>query len=413
MMTKKSRTIFLVDIQSFFAAVEEAADPSLKGKKVVVCGDPEKRHGITLAANPAAKKCGVKTAMPIWQVKNLCPDAVFVRPRMSKYIEASVRITDILNQFTDEVEVFSIDEQFLDVTNVMSLFGSADEIACKIQERIYNEVGVYAKVGIGDNKIQAKMACDNFAKKNETGIFRLNADTYRPLTADLPIVKLFGVGNRMRRNLERIGVYTIGDLANRPPADMQKRFGINGQVLWLSSHGIDYSPVTNNSTEKHKSVGNSITLPRDYERQEDIEIVLLELSEEVGRRVRGIGMKARTVNVYIRGADLEAYNGFNRQLTLPAPTSDTLEIYDTCRIIFSEHWNGTPIRSVSVSLTQLEDYLEVQLDLFDDVVKNERISTAMDQIRNKYGKTSIFRASSLLPKGLFFDRANKIGGHQK
>lgn len=412
-MTKKTRTIFLVDIQSFFAAVEEAADPSLKGKKVVVCGDPEKRHGITLAANPAAKKCGVKTAMPIWQVNNLCPDAVYVRPRMSKYIEASVQITDILNQFTDEVEVFSIDEQFLDVTNVLTLLGSAEEIARKIQERIFNEVGVYAKVGIGENKIQAKMACDNFAKKNAEGIFRLNTTTYQSLTADLPVIKLFGVGSRMRRNLERVGIYTIGDLANRPVADMKRRFGINGHVLWLSARGIDYSPVTNNSTEKHKSVGNNITLPRDYERLEDIEVVLLELSEEVGRRVRGIGMKARTVNVHIRGADLAPGNGFNRQLTLPTPTADTLEIYETSRAIFAEHWNGTPIRSIGVSLSQLEDYYELQLDLFADVVKGEQISTVMDQIRNKHGKTSIFRASSLLPKGLFFDRANKIGGHQK
>lgn len=412
-MGKKTRTIFLVDIQSFFAAVEEADNPALKGKKVVVCGDPEKRHGITLAANPAAKKCGVKTAMPIWEVLNLCPDATFVRPRMSKYVEASIKITDILNQFTDEVEAFSIDEQFLDITNVISLFGSPEQIAVKIQERIYNEVGVLAKVGIGENKIQAKMACDNFAKKNKKGIFRLNSSNYQQLTADLPVNKLFGVGPRMRRNFERIGVYTIGDLARRPLSDLVKRWGINGHVLWMSAQGIDHSPVTNNSTETHKSVGNSITLPRDYEEKEDIEIILLELAEEVARRVRGIGLKARTINVHIRGADLESHNGFNRQLTLPSPSDDTLEIYESCRTIFDTHWNGTPVRSIGVNLTQLEDCYEVQLDLFCDIEKNERIGIVMDEIRSKYGKTSIFRASSLLPKGLFFDRANKIGGHQK
>ncbi len=412
-MGKKTRTIFLVDIQSFFAAVEEADNPALKGKKVVVCGDPEKRHGITLAANPAAKKCGVKTAMPIWEVLNLCPDATFVRPRMSKYVEASIKITDILNQFTDEVEAFSIDEQFLDITNVISLFGSPEQIAVKIQERIYNEVGVLAKVGIGENKIQAKMACDNFAKKNKKGIFRLNSSNYQQLTADLPVNKLFGVGLRMRRNFERIGVYTIGDLARRPLSDLVKRWGINGHVLWMSAQGIDHSPVTNNSTETHKSVGNSITLPRDYEEKEDIEIILLELAEEVARRVRGIGLKARTINVHIRGADLESHNGFNRQLTLPSPSDDTLEIYESCRTIFDTHWNGTPVRSIGVNLTQLEDCYEVQLDLFCDIEKNERIGIVMDEIRSKYGKTSIFRASSLLPKGLFFDRANKIGGHQK
>lgn len=412
-MKNKTKTIFLVDIQSFFAAVEEADNPELKGKKVVVCGDPEKRHGITLAANPAAKKCGVKTAMPIWEVLNLCPDATFVRPRMSKYVEASIQITEILNQFTDEVEVFSIDEQFLDITNVLSLFGSAEQIACNIQERIYNEVGVYAKVGIGENKIQAKMACDLFAKKNREGIFRLNPHNYQQLTADLPVNKLFGVGGRMRQNLERIGVYTIGDLARRPLADLEKRWGINGHVLWMSAQGIDYSPVKNNSTERHKSIGNSITLPRDYEEKEDIEIILLELAEEVARRARAMDFKARTVNVYIKGADLKENNGFNRQLTLLSPSDNTLEIYETCRIIFDNYWNGTPIRSIGVNLTQLEDSYEVQLELFSDVEKNEKIGTVMDEIRRKHGKTSIFRASSLLPKSLFFDRANKIGGHQK
>jgi DNA polymerase-4 len=412
-MEKTTRTIFLVDIQSFFAAVEEADNPDLKGKKVVVSGDPEKRHGITLAANPAAKSCGVKTAMPIWQVKNLCPDATFVRPRMGRYVEASIQITEILNQFTDEIEVFSIDEQFLDVTNVISLFGSAEQIARKIEERVYNEVGVNAKVGIGQNKIQAKMACDNFAKKNKDGIFRLDSSNYLRLTADLPVNKLFGVGGRMRRNLERIGIYTIGDLARRPLADLEKRWGINGHVLWMSAQGIDHSPVTNNSTEKHKSVGNSITLPRDYDKKEDIEIILLELSDEVARRVRGMELKARTVNVHVRGGDLEAHNGFNRQLTLASPTDDTLDIYEASRIIFDTYWNRTPIRSIGLNLTQLEDSYELQLDLFSDIERNEKIGNVIDEIRNKHGKTSIFRASSLQPKGLFFDRANKIGGHQK
>lgn len=412
-MGKMTKTIFLVDIQSFFAAVEEADNPELRGKKVVVCGDPEKRHGITLAANPAAKSCGVKTAMPIWEVLNLCPDATFVRPRMSKYVEASIQITDILNQFTDMVEVFSIDEQFLDITNVLSLFGSAEKIARMIQEKIYNDVGVVAKVGIGENKIQAKMACDNFAKKHKEGVYRLSSNNYQQLTADLPVDKLFGVGGRMRLNLERIGVYTIGDLARRPVADLEKRWGINGRVLWMSAQGIDHSPVTNNSTERHKSIGNSITLPRDYEKKEDIEIILLELAEEVARRARAMDFKARTVNVYIKGADLKENNGFNRQLTLLSPSDNTLEIYETCRIIFDNYWNGTPIRSIGVNLTQLEDSYEVQLELFSDVEKNEKIGTVMDEIRRKHGKTSIFRASSLLPKSLFFDRANKIGGHQK
>lgn len=177
-MDKKKRVIFLVDMESFYASVEIASNPELVGKPVVVCGDPEKRHGITLAANPLAKKAGVKTAMPLWEVKSVCPQAQFVRPHMGKYIEASLQITEILYEFTDQVEPFSIDEQFMDVTASQSLFGSPQHMAKMIQKRIWDEVGVRARVGIGENKIQAKMACDRFAKKNLEGIFELNSTNY-------------------------------------------------------------------------------------------------------------------------------------------------------------------------------------------------------------------------------------------
>ncbi len=413
MMSKIARTIFLVDMQSFYASVEEASDHKLRGKKVVVCGDPNKRHGITLAANPKAKKAGIKTAMPVWQVKNLCPDASFVTPHMSKYISASLQITEIFNQFTDNVEIFSIDEQFLDVTNVLSFFGEPERIAELIQQKILSEVGIQAKVGIGENKIQAKMACDNFAKKNNKGVFKLDSKNYKMYTGPLPINRLFGVGNKMKDNMERVGIYTIEDLANRSLIDLKKRWGVSGHVLWLSAQGIDHSPVANNSTELHKSVGNSITLPKDYDRQEDIEVILLELSEEVCRRTRLIGMKGRTINITVRGADFNQPTGFNRQLTLPFFSDQAMEIYKGSVAIFDKYWDRKPIRSIGLSLTQLENFDELQLDLFTNVIKKKQIGVVMDEITGRYGKTSIFRASSLLPQGLLFDRANKIGGHKK
>ena len=399
-------------MQSFYASVEIASDPTLVGKPVAVVGDPAKRHGITLAANPQAKAMGVKTAMPVWQVKSVCPNVQFVKPHMQKYIDASIQITRILEQFTDKVEPFSIDEQFLDVTASQSLFGTPYQMARMIQERIWKDVGVRARVGIGENKIQAKMACDNFAKKNKEGIFELTYENYQKVTGPLAINQLFGVGSRMKRNLERIGIYTIRDLASRPLEEMKKRWGIMGHVLWLSAQGIDSSPVERNSTELQKGVGNSITLPRDYHFREEIEVVLLEITEEVCRRSRALHQMGRTVHVSVRGADFDRPTGFHRQVTLPEPTNDSLEVYHAVLQLFYQFWDQQPVRSIGVNLSQLEDDREVQLNLFDDPLKKMQLNQAMDQIRERYGKTAIFRASSLLSAGLLFDRATKIGGHE-
>ncbi|WP_339062185.1 DNA polymerase IV [Tepidibacillus marianensis] len=409
---KSKKVIFLVDMQSFYASVEIASDPTLIDKPVVVSGDPAKRHGITLAANPEAKAAGVKTAMPIWQVRSVCPNAQFVKPHMQKYIDTSIQITRILGQFTDQVEPYSIDEQFLDVTASQSLFGPPLQMAKMIQERIWKEIGIRARVGIGENKIQAKMACDNFAKKNKEGIFELNPQNYREITAPLAINQLFGVGSRMKRNFERIGIYTIGDLANRPLEEMKRRWGIMGHVLWLSAHGIDHSPVESHSTELQKGVGNSITLPRDYYIQEEIELVLLEITEEVCRRARSMHQKGRTIHVSVRGADFDAPTGFHRQMTISEPSNDTMEVYQAVLQLFHRFWDQKAVRSIGVNISQLEDDREVQLSLFGDSIKKIRLGQVMDEIRERYGKTAIFRASSLLSAGLLFDRATKIGGHE-
>ncbi|TCS84458.1 DNA polymerase IV [Tepidibacillus fermentans] len=411
-MKAKKKVIFLVDMQSFYASVEIASDPTLMGKPVAVVGDPAKRHGITLAANPEAKAAGVKTAMPVWQVRSVCPNVEFVKPHMQKYIDTSIQITHILEQFTDQVEVYSIDEQFLDVTASQSLFGPPLQMAKMIQERIWKEVGVRARIGIGENKIQAKMACDNFAKKNKEGIFELNRQNYRKYTSPLAINQLFGVGSRMKRNFERIGIYTIGDLANRSLEEMKRRWGIMGHVLWLSAQGIDYSPVERNSTEVQKGIGNSITLPRDYYIQEEIETVLLEITEEVCRRARSMHQKGRTVHVSLRGADFDRPTGFHRQTTLPEATNNTMEIYQAVLQLFHRFWDRKPVRSIGINITQLEDDRQVQLSLFADPIKKLRLGQVMDEIRERYGRTAIFRASSLLSAGLLFDRASKIGGHE-
>ncbi|MGY0691848.1 DNA polymerase IV [Virgibacillus sp. FSP13] len=407
------RVIFLVDMQTFYASVEKAENPKLKDKPVIVSGDPERRSGIILAACPIAKKYGVKTAEALWEAKNKCPEAVVIRPRMQRYIDVSCQITEILEHYTDLVEVFSIDEQFLDITGSQKLFGDPFTIAKKIQREIMEETGIYARVGMGPNKVLAKIACDAFAKKNRTGIFQLDKSNMKETMWELPIGKMFGVGSRMRHHLQRMGIQKIGQLANFSVDALTKRWGINGQVLWQTANGIDYAPVTTKTHDGQKAVGHRMTLPRDYETFDEIKVILLELSEEVARRARADGYRGNTVSVSVGGADFSFKTGFHRQIKLASPTNFGMDIFRSALHLFRIHWDRQPIRSAGITLSQLQPADPYQLSFFDLSLKKEHLSQAMDDIYTKYGPTAIVRASSLTNAGQAFSRAEKIGGHYK
>lgn len=409
----KKKVIFLVDMQSFYASIEKAAHPELAHQPVIISGDPERRSGVVLAACPLAKTHGVQNASRLWEAQKQCPQAVVLRPRMQLYVDFSVQITNILNQFTDLVEVYSIDEQFLDVTASQRLFGDPLTIAKKIQSTIMNDMGIRARVGIGPNKILAKMACDQFAKKNENGIFQLDFDNIERDMWKLPIEKLFGVGSKMEHHLKRMGIRTIGHLANFPLHILKKRWGINGEVLWQTANGIDYSPVTVKTHDQRKAIGHHMTLPRDYDRLQDIKVVLLELSEEVARRARFKNYMGSTVSLGVRGASFETPTGFHRQLKLTSPTHFDIDIFHAAYQLFQKYWDGLPVRSIGVTLSQLQTVHHYQLNLFDSELKKEKINQALDFIYIKYGPTALIRASSLSEAGQAFDRAEKIGGHYK
>jgi len=408
-----SRVILLADMESFYAGVEVAGNPALRGKPVVVCGDPERRHGVVLAASKEAKAFGIKTGMAAGECAKLCPDLVFVRPHMQEYIKTSLALTRVFEEFTDRISPYSIDEQFLDITGCEKLFGDPETTALRIIDRIWETMHIRCRIGIGENPLQAKMACDCFAKKNGKGIFRLSHKNYADHTWPLPIRSLFGVGNRMERNLFNIGIRAIGHLALLSRETLKSRWGINGEVLWLNAHGIDYSTVNPPRGEDHrKGVGHSITLPRDYRRKEEIDTVLLEITEEVCRRTRIFNKAGHVVNVYCRGADFDLPTGFSRQKRLPEPTAMTMDVYPFVRKVFYAHWDRRPVRTLGVSLTGLMDFKELQLSLLEDKEKKIALSRAMDLIRDRFGITSLFRLSSLTPGGLLFERANKIGGHE-
>ncbi|MCM3109956.1 DNA polymerase IV [Lederbergia lenta] len=408
----KERIIYLVDMQSFYASVEKVINNAYRDKPLVVAGDPERRSGIILAACPIAKKYGIKTTEALWEAQSKCPDLIIVKPHMQRYIDVSIAISEIMGRFTDLVEPYSIDEQFLDVTGSQKLFGDQYQIAQKLQEAIMRDTGIYARVGIGKNKALAKMACDNFAKKNKNGVFRLDEHNI-DLLWKLPVGDMFGVGSKMKRHLNNMGIYTIGGLAKFPLNLLKKKWGINGEVLWQTANGVDYSPVKVTTHNKQKAIGHHMTLPRDYSNIEDIKTVLLELSTEVARRCRVKGYMGVTISCGVRSSDFDSPTGFHRQVTLPIPTNFDMDIFNAAFKLFKESWDHQPIRSLGVTIGNLQPADNYQIDLFDNYLEREQLNSVLDTIWNKYGRTAIFRASSLTGAGQATERARKIGGHYK
>lgn len=407
------RVIMLADCQSFYASVEKAAHPQYKNRPLVVAGDPERRSGIVLAACPIAKKYGVTTAERLGEAIGKCPDLVVIRPRMQEYIKVSLQITAILQTYTDLVEPYSIDEQHMDVTGSVALFGSPDEIAKSIQRKILQITSVYTRIGISENKVLAKMACDNFAKKNETGIFTLYKEDVEKDLWPLPVHKMFLIGSRMTRHLALMGIYTIGELARTPLQKLKRKWGINGEVIWRIANGIDSSPVTPGTHIGQKAIGHQMTLPRDYSTWEEIEIVILELSELICQRSRAKGYMGWVVSVGCQGADFDHPTGFYRQKKLADPTHLTDDVYETASVLFQQHWDGLPIRKIAVNLSELIPDETYQLILFSDREKKMALETAADRIKERFGNAALMRAVSLHEAGQARDRSRKIGGHYK
>ncbi|WP_459954015.1 DNA polymerase IV [Paenibacillus pini] len=404
----------LIDMQSFYASVEKTNHPEYKNKPLVVAGDPERRSGIILAACPIAKSYGVTTAEAIWQALKKCPDLVIVRPHMQQYIEVSMQITKILESFSDLVESYSIDELFIDCSGSLHLFGnSIIEMARQIQQRILIETGVYARAGIGENKVIAKICCDMIAKKIEGGIFYLRKDELYKHVWRNPIRDLWGIGSRMEKHLWNMGIRNIGQLANTPLSKLRKRWGVNGEVIWRVANGLDDSPVTPSSHSNQKIIGNGMTLPRDYREGWEIEVVLLDLCSQICRRTRGFGLMGSVVSVGCSGADWDRATGFSRQLKLVDPTNVTVDIYAAVKKLFHTYWDGLPVRRLSVALSDLSSADTYQLSFFEDNEKKRAIDKVMDDIKDRFGEVSILRASSLTSAGQAMDRNAKIGGHYK
>ncbi len=393
------RTILLADMNSFFASVHQAVDPALRGKPVIVAGDPEKRHGIVLAASYEAKHRGIKTGMAVWEARRACPNGIFISPQYPLYVDFSTRILEIMRDFTPLVEPFSIDEAFLDISGSLKLFGPPLEIARKLKRRIREEVGVTCSVRIGPNKLLAKMAA---GLQKPDGLVVLRKEDIPLLIWPLPVRELFGVGTAYEKHLKKLNIHTIGDLAKYPPDLLRRKFGIYGAVLWHFANGMDSSRVDPESLNSFKSMGQQITLPRDY-RGSEIKTVILELSDLVAYRVRTGGYKGKTVVLTLRDTRLD---WLSRRYTLPEYTDLASDISRAALHLLDRHWlPGKPIRLVGVTLTQLIPNRLEQMNLFGEKEKHKRVETACDYIRDRYGKGAILRAVSLINGRLEFVRS--------
>ena len=409
----------LADMQSFYASCEVASRPEYASKRtqwedgsdpaLVVAGDPERRSGIILAATPAAKSKGITTAMRLGEALRLSPSLVVVRPRMRFYLEVSVRIQELMREMFPLQEQFSVDEGFFAFPYPADPFSDPLALAREFQNRVWEQFRIRCRVGLAPNKWLAKMA-NGRAKKVQGGVLWWREEDVPAVIRDLSVFDMWGLKKRAQTLHDEFRCETIGDVSRVPAGRLRQRFGVWGDVIHDWSCGVDHSSIHPDSYDaSHKSYSHRTTLPRDFFDREDIAVVILELLDEVCRRVRKAGMKGRRIGLGLTYARFEG--GFARARTLDRYEEESDALYPMVLQLLDRHWDGSGVRAVGVSLDELRPAGAIQLSLFEDPLKRQRVTHTVDVIRDRFGETAIFRASSLTKAGQLLDRSRKIGGH--
>ncbi len=383
------RTILHSDLNNFYASVECLRNPEIRDKPVVVVGSKEDRHGIVLAKNMIAKKLGVKTGDVYWEAKQKCGDTlVEVQADFSTYINVSREVRKIYEDYADRIEAYGIDECWLDVSSSLKLFGSGREIAETIRERIKKEIGLTVSIGVSWNKIFAKLGSD---MKKPDAVTEITPQNYKEKVWTLPVEDLLYVGKATQQKLNRIGIKTIGDIAQAEEQTLVNLLGKWGCYLHTFANGKDESPVTKIGEEEAiKSIGNSLTVYRDLVDDNDVEPVIYLLADSVSARMREAGLyKARTVHVYARANNLV---GYQKQGKLTRPSGTMQDVAKTAFKLFKKvyPWEK-PVRSLGISVSDFV-FGNEQLDLFGNLEKDEkqkRLDTTIDKLRAKYGNNVI------------------------
>lgn len=389
----EERVILHCDLNNFFASVSLLFNPTLRSVPVAVCGDKEQRHGIVLAKNEAAKRCGVKTAEAIFEARAKCPELVILPPMMDKYKEYSEKAHRIYEEYTDMIEPFGIDECWLDVTGSRLLFGSGEEIADKIRREIKQKLGITVSVGVSFNKVFAKLGSD---MKKPDGITVISRENFREKIWRLPISDLLFVGRKTTDRLRSCGICTIGDAAVCSDEMLERLLGKNGLELKRYALGEDNSPVSRQHEKATpKSIGRSVTRQQDFKTPDEIWGMFLSLAREISDSLREQGLYAGGVQVHIRNAALSVKE-FSR--SYPDSVNGAKIIAERGMELLNEHFGFTePLRSVGLRAINLREYqTAIQEDIFGDSEKREteeKIESSIYELRKKFGSTSITRAA--------------------
>lgn len=392
------RVILHSDLNACYASIECMLDPSLRGKPVAVGGSEESRHGIILAKSQEAKVCGVKTGETLWQAKLKCPDLIIVSPHFDQYSRFSRYAHEIYLRYTDLVEPFGLDECWLDVTDSTRFFGNGEKIANEIRETTKRELGLTVSVGVSFNKIFAKLGSD---MKKPDAVTCIGRDDFKDKIWRLPAADLLGVGRSTAKRLESVGILTIGDLAKADAAFLRKILGKCGADLWVYANGLDSSRVKHYDLAiPAKSIGHGITCSADLVSADEVWKVMLELSQDVSKRLKESKLSAKAVQIGIKDNQL-ATRQF--QAPLPLATQSALEIAAEGFRLFNENYDWKHnVRAVTVRAIELQsEDTPDQLDLFGNTQKHdkqEKIDNTVIDIRRRFGDKAIFNCCLMTEK---------------
>lgn len=386
MMTKelnKRRIIFHIDMNCFYASVEMAYDPKLKGKPLAIAGNPYERKGIIVTSSYEARSKGVKTTMPLWQAKKLCPELLVLLPNFDRYRSASKEIFTILSDITPLVQPVSIDEGYMDVTDFKKDVHPI-QLAKDLQQTIIDQLDLPCSIGIAPNKFLAKMASD---MKKPLGITVLRKRDLSVKLWPMDIEKMYGVGEKTAEKLRKMGIHTIGELAQFDEYTLRQFLGINGERLKDRALGNDQRVVDPDAVYEFKSIGSSQTLPQDTTNESEIQQLMLKLTDNVERRLKRKNAAGLTVQLMIRYHDHKTITRSKKTSTYLYTKEDILRV---AKDLWNEHWNSEPVRLLGITVQDVKEKQDIaeQLDLFtyQDRLEKEHLYDAIQTLSDKYGK---------------------------
>ena len=385
--------ILLIDMDAFFASVEQSHHPHLRGRPVIVCGDPSRR-GVVTAASYEARPSGVRAGMPLAEARRLCPGAEYVEGNPDKYVALSVKLLDLYLSFSPEVEPFSVDEAFVGLSP-RTTQEQAEATARRIQEAIDVRFSLGASIGVGPNKLVAKMAS---GVRKPRGLTALDQQAFRRIFWPQDVQSMWGVGPKLAARMRSLGIQTAGDLAHAPETSLKAAFGVIGPQLREAAWGHDDTPlVPIHRGIEAKSIGHEVTLPEDSSDPRFLEGTLLRLADQVTRRLRSEGYAGRVVTVKLRDHRFETTL---RQRALTSHTREARRVFEVAKELWRANWSGGPMRLLGITVSGLEEASETpQMQLFEGDRRETLLHQALDRVRDRMGEASVVPAGSLAHQG--------------